>query len=420
MIESSQQFITWLREHESELIEKILTYAKENGYTKYTSTLLEAWRVSIVGLTDSLELLMQEYPEAPSMGPDESFGDDPASQFGLLEAQRHRRRGVDYAMFISLFKYYRQTYHDLIEESQQLFTNRSFFDKYVNVFFNRVEIAYSIEWHGSNAEDQIHELSKQNRALVNEKNLYLTIFDSFGTAAILLGTDGTILNYNVSASEILLGYREKSGAYYYKQNKVLKTPIWLMDVMKKNEKKFHYEVLQNGIKRAFDGSFVTMNDISGKFSGYIVSLNDITELISLNSRLELLEAAIENAPITFVITDTNGTIEYANPAFSRTTGYSVAEAIGQNPNILRSGYTSENEYKALWKEITDEHIWRGTFKNIRKDQTSYWESAIIVPVLNKKNVLTNYLAIKQEITEEMHLREELYEKDSRLEQLASI
>lgn len=286
MINTSQEFIAWLKEHELDLMERILTYAKEYGYIKYTSTLIEAWRISIVGLTDSLDLLMQQYPSPPSMGPDESFSDDPASQFGLLEAKRHRSRGVNFAMFISLFKYYEQTYHNLIEENQHLFNDRSYFDKYVKEFFNRVEIAYSIEWHGRSSEDQIHDLSEQNRTLANEKNLYLTIFDSLGVAIILLDKNGSLINYNPEASEILVGHRQRSGAFYYEKNKTVQTPEWLLALLVESKETFHYETTINSEDKVFDGIVMQMNDISGKFAGYVVTLNDMTTYTKMQEEVK--------------------------------------------------------------------------------------------------------------------------------------
>lgn len=118
-IKTNEQFIVLLKNNEEWLMDKILFYAKKYGYTKYTSTLAEAWRLSIVGLTDSLELAMKQSNEIPQMGPDENFEDDPASAFGLKEADLHRSRGVNLSMFFSLFKYYRQTYFDLLDEKRE-------------------------------------------------------------------------------------------------------------------------------------------------------------------------------------------------------------------------------------------------------------------------------------------------------------
>lgn len=272
-------------------MERILEYAKSNGYTRYTSTLLEAWRASIVGLTDSLELLMQQYPTPPRLTPDEPFNDDPASAFGLLEARRHRSRGVNFAMFISLFKYYRQTYHDVIEIHKEDFENPQFYYEYVRQFFDRVEIAYSIEWHGRNAEEHIHELSEQNLHLTNEKNLYLTVFDSFSSGAILLDSYGLITNYNQSASEVLFEHRQSSGHYYYMKEKTISTPEWIFEAISdlgdKESYRFTYEKKANEKRSIYDVFIRPLDDVSGKYSGYVLILNDITELESSRERFDL-------------------------------------------------------------------------------------------------------------------------------------
>lgn len=291
-IDSSERFIEWLRENETWLMERILNYAKTHGYTRYTSTLLEAWRISIVGLTDSLELLIAQHPTPPALGPDECFNDDPASQFGLIEARRHRSRGVNFAMFISLFKYYRQTYHDLIEENKELFDDPKFYYEYVRQFFDRVEIAYSIEWHGRSSEEQIHDLSEQNIHLTNEKNLYLTVFDSFSSGAILLDSFGLITNYNQSASEVLFDKKQSSGHYYYMKDKTISTPEWIFDAIgdlgDRDNYRFTYEKKRvDGGRTINDVSIRPLDDVSGKFSGYVLILNDITELECARERFDL-------------------------------------------------------------------------------------------------------------------------------------
>lgn len=97
---------TLFRGNEEWLMNQILFYAEEYEYTKYTSTLKEAWRLSIVGLINSFIELLRSCDTPPELGPDEDYSKDPASSFGLIEARKHRSRGVNLSMFFSLFKYY--------------------------------------------------------------------------------------------------------------------------------------------------------------------------------------------------------------------------------------------------------------------------------------------------------------------------
>ncbi|GAI43685.1 unnamed protein product, partial [marine sediment metagenome] len=83
--------------------------------------------------------------------------------------------------------------------------------------------------------------------------------------------------------------------------------------------------------------------------------------------LKKISEAVEQSPVSVVITDKNGTIEYVNPRFSEVTGYSADEAIGQNPKVLKSGNLPESFYKELWDTILAGKVWRGEFKNKRKN-----------------------------------------------------
>lgn len=121
--------------------------------------------------------------------------------------------------------------------------------------------------------------------------------------------------------------------------------------------------------------------------------------------------AIEQTGDTVVITDPKGNIEYVNPNFCKTTGYSREEAMGQNPRILKSGDMDPDEYKKMWDTIASGSDWHGVFLNKRKDGTLYWESAAISPIKNDKGEITNFVAVKQDITERMKYEEELKKKE---------
>ncbi len=117
------------------------------------------------------------------------------------------------------------------------------------------------------------------------------------------------------------------------------------------------------------------------------------------TRLRLLSQAVEQSPVSVIITDPDGLIEYVNAKFCQATGYSAAEVLGQNPRILKSGEKSPEEYRAMWETIKSGNEWRGEFHNRRKDGALFWESASLSPVMDANNVITHFLAIKEDITQ---------------------
>ncbi len=143
-------------------------------------------------------------------------------------------------------------------------------------------------------------------------------------------------------------------------------------------------------------------------SKIIVSMVDITERKQIElekekatATLRELSVAIEQSPVTTVITDKTGRIVYANPKFEETTGYRVVEAIGKNPKILKSGKTSPEEYQEMWQTILSGKSWHGVFQNKKKNGDLYWESAVISPVTDEHSNITQFIAVKEDITERL-------------------
>jgi PAS domain S-box-containing protein len=112
-----------------------------------------------------------------------------------------------------------------------------------------------------------------------------------------------------------------------------------------------------------------------------------------------LESAIRHTAEAIVITSATGRIQYVNPAFSQMTGYEPSEVIGQLPSVLKSEKQDPAYYERLWKTITAGKVWRGELINRRKDGTNYTEEMSITPVLNSLGRPSNFIAIKQDVTE---------------------
>ncbi|MEW6214841.1 MAG: PAS domain S-box protein, partial [Nitrospirota bacterium] len=127
---------------------------------------------------------------------------------------------------------------------------------------------------------------------------------------------------------------------------------------------------------------------------------DITKLAESEEQILQLSKAVEQSPVSIVITDTQGRIEYVNPKFTELTGYDSSEVIGKNPSILKSGHYSTKDYQLLWSTILSGQEWVGEFLNKNKAGKLFWESARISPIRDSNGVIKHFLAIKEDITEQ--------------------
>ncbi|MBF0317789.1 MAG: PAS domain S-box protein, partial [Nitrospirae bacterium] len=131
------------------------------------------------------------------------------------------------------------------------------------------------------------------------------------------------------------------------------------------------------------------------FNGII---RDISARIKVEREMQKLFNAIEQSAESVVITDRNGRIEYVNPAFERGTGYTRTEALGKTPRILKSGKQTKVFYKQMWDTILDGSVWHGEIINKRKNGEIYYEDAIITPIKDDKGEITNFVAMKYDVT----------------------
>ena len=157
--------------------------------------------------------------------------------------------------------------------------------------------------------------------------------------------------------------------------------------------------------RVFPGeTFRTgLYDSNNQWIGNLVIIRDITQRQKNEADLERLRVAVEHSAEIFVITDTLGTIQYANPAFERVTGYTIAEVLGQNPRILKSGEHDQAFYTQLWDTISSGRTWTGHLVNKKKDGTLYTEEATLSPVFDTQGKIVNYVGIKRDITAHLKL-----------------
>ena len=165
-------------------------------------------------------------------------------------------------------------------------------------------------------------------------------------------------------------------------------------------------------------NFFTTADAQNFLVGVI---RDITEQRMVDAQLHKFSHVVAQSPVSIVVTDISGKIEFVNPKFTQMTGYTPAEAYGQNPRILKSGLTPRATYQRLWEALTRGQVWEGEFLNKTKDGNLFWEHATISPLRNEAGTTTRYLAIKEDISEKKRLLERLHhsEKIDSIGRLAS-
>jgi PAS domain S-box-containing protein len=150
----------------------------------------------------------------------------------------------------------------------------------------------------------------------------------------------------------------------------------------------------------------------------IQALRELNQKLSATEEgMRRLSTAVEQSPASIVITDLDARIIFVNEAFTQTSGYTAAEAVGQNPKILQSGETPPDTYLRMWPTLLSGKVWRGEFINRRKDGSNYLEQATISPVRDSSGQVTHYVAVKEDITERRRNETELHDHRRHLEKL---
>jgi len=182
----------------------------------------------------------------------------------------------------------------------------------------------------------------------------------------------------------------------------------------------NWNLKKDGSRVCLQTNGVPILDANGELTGYRGVDRDITEKVISDEKLRKktadirrLSQAIDQSPVTVVITDPQGNIQYVNPKFSQITGYTFEEAMGQNPRILKSGEQGAEVYKDLWETITSGKQWSGEFHNKRKDGSLFWERAHISPVYDSDGDIANYIALKEDITLQKAAEDALRDSEER-------
>lgn len=258
---------------------------------------------------------------------------------------------------------------------------------------------------------------KQYEALLKQSHAqYTSIIDNMSDGFCVIDVEGNILEVN-DAYCIMSGF---SKADLLKKSVL---DVEFFDSGEQMKKKINELIKKRSI--SFDGVLTCTNG-EKKYvevhATYLIEFNyvfaffkDITQRKSTEKELIKLSKAVMQSPVSIIITDSNGHIEYANPKLLETSGYSLEELIGKTPRLLNSGYHIKEYFENMWDVILSGNDWVGEICNKRKNGQTFWENSTISPIVNEHGDITNYVNVKIDITEKKRMVEELIEAKEKAE-----
>ena len=295
---------------------------------------------------------------------------------------------------------------------------------------------YEVEIPHRQRGDEIGQMASATQVFKNymvqklqrEELLRLSIVETAADGIVTISQQGTVISFNKMA-ETIFGY---SADEVIGQNIQMLMPQRyaaghdnrLSNYLKTGEAKvigMPREV--EGVRS--DGSVFPMDLAVGEAKDkddviFVGIVRDITARKQADEQVRKLSNAVEQSPSLFTITDTEGIIEYVNPAFTVATGYESEEAIGKKMSFLQSGETPLEAYESLWQTITSGKVWRGILRNKRKSGELYWDQLTISPVHDTHGVVTNFIGIGQDVTDQKRAEERLRKLSSAVEQSVSL
>ena len=247
--------------------------------------------------------------------------------------------------------------------------------------------------------------------------------ESSQDAIVGVKRDGTILSWNRGAQDL----------YGYFAEEIIGKPISILtppecagelrglgEDFREGNWVSGYETVRmrrSGERRNVSLTVSPVIDKEGRITGSVSIGRDITEHKSEEKRALLQTAALESAVNGIAITDREGRFIWVNHAFTRLTGYSAAEVLGQSPSLLKSGAHDSGFYQNLWKTIASGKAWSGEIVNRRKDGSLYTEEMTVTPVRDFEGEISHFIAIKQDISERKRAEENLARESALLRAL---
>ncbi len=258
----------------------------------------------------------------------------------------------------------------------------------------------------------ITDIKEATKALQQSENRYKRIAD-LTYEGILIHKGGIVIDVN-SALERISGYTAKE---------LIGTSIF--EIIKNEDKNIIMANMENNVTLPYeargvrkDGKIIDLEIESRNYDNEgtrVTAVRDISQRKKNETEILKLSNAIEQSPVSIVIIDVDGNIEYVNPRFSKTTGYSFNEALSQDLRVLISDEQPSEFYKELWETISDGKEWTGEFKNKKKNGDIFWERAVVSPIKDKSGKIVHFMAIKENISENKKMMFELVKAKEKAE-----
>lgn len=270
-------------------------------------------------------------------------------------------------------------------------------------------------------KEDITERKQVEQALAASETKYRRLFDmvplpighSDAQGAITFANDRFYQAFGYAPAELPTVHAWWDLAYPDPQYRKVLADKWYRAVQRALVSDGHIAPLES-VVTCKDGRLRTV-EISGLIIGgeMLVTFNDISERVKADKRLRQLSRIVEQAPLSIAITNLDGAIDYVNPTFLQVTGYTMAEVLGQNPRVLKSGLTPAATYIDMWATLTRGQVWRGELSNKKKNGEIYHERAVIAPVADETGRVTHYVALKEDVTKQKQIEDELRQSNER-------
>lgn len=267
--------------------------------------------------------------------------------------------------------------------------------------------------HLSIIASDISERKQMEAALRDSENRHRELINSLGEGIVFSDADLNLTFANPAAGEIFgLSAKDLVGRNireFLSESEASKAVLERQVLLRKQGQQSTYELEIVPIGGGARQLLVTATPriYSDRYQGTFAVFRDITERKQADQQLRLQTSALEAAANSIVITDRAGHMLWINSAFTRLTGYSMAEVVGKTPALLKSGKHDRTYYARLWDTITRGDTWHGELINRRKDGSLYHEEMTIAPVRGADGEIANFIAVKQEISDRKKFEEEL-------------